>query len=110
MACQSRGDRAELPLVYVYLSRGLDYAIYDHVQEPVQLQGIQDICKNVLRGGGPAKIFQIFDFRVRGIGVTLGWFLNIWNQFGPHTPIGAPRAGPLPYMGMYPEKPVFGPK
>ena len=42
--------------------------------------------------------------------MTLGWFLNIWNQFGPHTPIGAPRAGPLPYMGMYPEKPVFGPK
>ena len=41
LACQSRGGRSQLPLVHAYVSRGLNYAIDGHVQEPVQLQGIQ---------------------------------------------------------------------
>ena len=63
-----------------------------------------------LRGGGPAKNFQNFDFRVRGIAVSLGAIPSILTKFGHPTPPMLPQGGSLPYLGMLPKIPVFGPK
>ena len=63
-----------------------------------------------LRGGGPAKNFQNFDFRVRGIAVSLGTIQRILTKFGHPTPPMLPQGGSLPYLGMLPKIPVFGPK
>ena len=64
----------------------------------------------LFKGGGPAKNFYFFHFRVMGIGVTLGRVPNFWYQFWDLTPLPAPLGGSLPYMGAPPEMAVFGPK
>ena len=43
--------------------------------------------------GGTAKNFQNFDFRVRGIAVSLGAILNILTKFGHPTPPMLPQGG-----------------